>query len=62
ARDLAGTPAVFVVPVGKGRVIVLADNPVFRGYMRATEPFLTNSLYLGPSIQLPKSSNDEHEH
>lgn len=62
ARDLAGTPAVFVVPVGKGRVIVLADNPVFRGYMRATEPFFTNSLYLGPSIQLPKSSNDEHEH
>lgn len=59
---LAGTAAVFVVPVGKGRVIVLADNPVFRGYTRGAEPFLTNSIYLGPSIRLPKSSGDEHEH
>ena len=62
AKELRGTAAVFVVPVGKGRVIVLADNPVFRGYMRATEPFFTNAVYLGPSIRLPKSTSDEHDH
>jgi hypothetical protein len=62
AKELQGTAAVFVVPVGKGRVIVLADNPVFRGYVRATEPFFTNAVYLGPSIRLPKSTNDEHDH
>lgn len=61
-KALKGSAAVFVVPVGKGRIIVLADNPVFRGYIRATEPFLTNSLYFGPSFQLPKASRDEHEH
>ena len=61
-KELQGTAAVFVVPVGKGRVIVLADNPVFRGYIRGTEPFFTNALYLGPSIRLPTSSSDEHDH
>lgn len=61
AEELQGTAAVFVVPVGRGRVIVLADNPVFRGYMRATEPFFTNAIYLGPSIRLPRSTTDEHE-
>ena len=61
-EKLEGTAAVFVVPVGKGRIIVLADNPVFRGYMRSTAPFLTNAIYLGPSFQLPRSSNDEHGH
>ncbi|MEM1070627.1 MAG: M14 family zinc carboxypeptidase, partial [Planctomycetota bacterium] len=59
---LKGTAAVFMVPVGKGRVIVLADNPVFRGYVRSTEPFLTNSIYLGPSVRLPRQTSDEHVH
>lgn len=61
-KHLKGTAAVFTVPVGKGHVIVLCDNPVFRGYIRSTEPFFTNAVYLGPSFKIPGTSTDEHEH
>ncbi len=52
---------MFVVPGAEGRVIVLVDNAVFRGYVRATEPFFTNAFYSGPSICLPKSLRFEHD-
>ncbi|MEO1526975.1 MAG: M14 family metallopeptidase [Planctomycetota bacterium] len=52
-KKLKGSAAVFAIPSGQGRVIVLADNPVFRGYVRSTEPFLTNAIYFGPSLRIP---------
>lgn len=52
-KKLKGSAAVFAIPRGAGRVIVLADNPVFRGYVRSTEPFLTNAIYFGPSLRIP---------
>jgi hypothetical protein len=54
-KKLKGSAAVFAIPRGEGRVIVLADNPVFRGYVRSTEPFLTNAIYFGPSLKIPPS-------
>ena len=50
---LADSAAVWSEPVGRGRVILLADNPVFRGYVRASERFLTNAILLGPVLDIP---------
>lgn len=38
---------------GSGRIICLADNPVFRGYFRGSERFLTNAILLGPTLRIP---------
>ena len=54
-EKLKGSAAVFAIPHGEGRIVVLADNPVFRGYVRSTEPFLTNAIYFGPSLEIPPS-------
>jgi hypothetical protein len=63
---LRGTAAVWAQNVGSGRIICLADNPVFRGYFRASERFLTNAILIGPTLRIPSSgpreSVDEHHH
>lgn len=50
---LSGSAAVWVEPAGRGRFILLADDPVFRGYVRSSERFLTNAILLGPSLRIP---------
>ena len=50
---LIPSAAVWVTPSGKGRCILMADNPVFRGYVRSSERFLTNAILLGPSVTIP---------
>ena len=61
-QKLKATAAAWVEPIGRGRAILLADNPVFRGYVRSAERFFTNGLYLGPAISIPStSSGDEAE-
>jgi hypothetical protein len=48
--------AVWIEAAGQGNYIMLADNPVFRGYVRSSERFLTNAMLLGPSIRVPSST------
>ena len=60
--QLAGYTAVEYVPrisqsaallahnLGKGRVIAMTDNPVFRGYFYGSSRLLVNALYLGASF------------
>lgn len=36
--------------IGKGRVIAMTDNPVFRGYFYGSSRLLVNALYLGRSF------------
>ncbi|MCS4308397.1 hypothetical protein M2404_002752 [Rheinheimera pacifica] len=62
APQLAGYTAPEYVPrigqsavllahnVGKGRVIAMSDNPVFRGYFYGSSRLLVNALYLGSSF------------
>ena len=50
---LIPSAAVWVTPSGKGRCILIADNPVFRGYVRSSERFLTNAILLGPTVAIP---------
>ncbi|MCO6455570.1 MAG: hypothetical protein J5I93_09770 [Pirellulaceae bacterium] len=52
-RRLIPSAAAWVVSSGRGRVIALADNPVFRGYTRGSERFLTNAMFLGPIMTVP---------
>ena len=63
---LRGTAAVWAQNVGSGRIICLADNPVFRGYFRASERFLTNAILIGPTLSIPSSgpreSVDAHQY
>jgi hypothetical protein len=54
-QRLRGTAAVWAVNRGRGRVICLADNPVFRGYFRGPERFLTNAILIGPTLRIPSA-------
>ena len=65
---LRNTAAAWVVPQGQGRYVLLADNPVFRGFVRGSERFLTNAILLGPAIDIPSQttsaadSTADHHH
>ncbi|MEM7475437.1 MAG: hypothetical protein AAF483_10635 [Planctomycetota bacterium] len=58
-QRLQSSAAVWAENVGSGRIICLADNPVFRGYVRSSERFLTNAILLGPVVQIPSSPTEE---
>ncbi len=45
---LAGSASVAVVPAGKGRAVLFADNPNFRGFWRGTARLFTNAIFFGP--------------
>ena len=51
---IAGSAAVLVQNEGSGRVIVIADDPVFRGYWRGTQRLLENGVFFGDWISEPK--------
>lgn len=52
-EQLDGAAAVWAVPSGSGRYILLADEPAFRGYVRSSERYFTNALLLGPELTIP---------
>ena len=50
---LKDTAAVWAEQAGSGRYIMIADHPVFRGFVRSSERFLTNAMLLGPILRIP---------
>jgi hypothetical protein len=58
-QRLAGSAAVWVQNVRAGRIVVLADNPVFRGYTRSSERFLSNAVLLGPIVNVPRAGDPD---
>jgi len=48
---LAGTPAVMARRLGAGSVIMLADDPVFRGVWHGSARLLENALFFGAVIK-----------
>lgn len=56
---LKSSAAAWVSPSGSGRYIMIADNPVFRGYVRGAEKFLVNAMFIGPSFKLPSGGGGD---
>lgn len=42
---LAGTPAIIAESMGRGAVVLFADNPAFRGYWYGTNKLLMNAIF-----------------
>lgn len=61
APELAGqiseSPGLLAQNLGKGRVIAMVDNPVFRGYFQGSSRILVNALYFGKAFDA--SAGDE---
>ncbi len=49
-EKLSGAAAVFTQSVGRGRVVVMVDNPVFRGYWWGANKLFANALFLTQNI------------
>jgi len=53
AASLAGSPSVIADQLGQGSVVLLIDNPNFRGYWRGMNRLLLNALFFGDHIRAP---------
>jgi len=52
--EIAGTPSVVAQRKGRGSVILMADNPVFRGTYPGTEKLLMNAIFFARFIDRPR--------
>lgn len=48
---IANSASVLVVPKGSGRIIVINDNPAFRGFWYGTRRVLLNALFFGDLVE-----------
>ena len=48
--EIAGTPAVVAERLGRGSVIMMADNPVFRATFPGSERLLMNAIFFSGMI------------
>lgn len=54
---LKKSASIIVSPIGRGRVVLFADNPNFRGAWYGTNKLFLNALFLGNHISVPQSAN-----
>ncbi len=54
---LKNSASLIVSPLGKGRVVLFADNPNFRGSWYGTNRLFLNAIFLGDKINVPTSSD-----
>ena len=57
--EIAGTPSVVAQRLEGGTVILMADNPVFRGTYAGTEKLLMNALFFSGLIDRPRGDYSE---
>ncbi|MEL7216898.1 MAG: peptidase, partial [Pseudomonadota bacterium] len=53
-EEIAGTPSVVAQRKKRGAVILMADNPVFRGTYPGTEKLLMNAIFFSGLIDRPR--------
>jgi len=53
-KFLKPSASLIVSPVGRGRVVMFADNPNFRGAWYGTNRLFLNAIFLGQHIQVPR--------
>jgi len=61
-EEIAGTPSVVAERKGQGTVVLMADNPVFRGTYPGTEKLLMNALFFSGLIDAPRGEYSEQGH
>ncbi|WP_417468033.1 M14 family zinc carboxypeptidase [Maricaulis sp.] len=52
--EIAGTPAVIAQRLGRGSVVMFADNPNFRATFRGTEKMFLNAIFFSRLIDRPR--------
>ena len=57
--EIAGTPSVVAERMGRGAVVLMADNPVFRGTYPGTEKLLMNAIFFSGLIDRPRGDYGE---
>jgi hypothetical protein len=57
--QIAGTPSVVTSKMGRGQIILMADNPVFRGTYPGTEKLLMNSIFFSSLIQRSRGTYED---
>jgi hypothetical protein len=50
---LRGSPSLLVDQLGRGSVILMLDNPNFRGYWHGTNRLFLNALFFGRHVNVP---------
>ena len=53
-EEIGGTPSIVAEPMGRGTVLLMADNPVFRGTYPGTEKLLMNAIFFSDLIDRPR--------
>ena len=56
-NNIKPSASLLVSPIGRGRVVMFADNPNFRGAWYGTNRLFLNALFLGNRISVPKGGN-----
>ncbi len=60
-EEIAGTPAIIAERRGRGSVILMADNPVFRGTYPGSEKLLMNAIFFSGLIDRPRGDYSEED-
>ena len=58
-KYLPKSVSLIITSVGKGRVVMFADNPNFRGTAYGTNRLFLNSIFLSDKIQVRSSNQSE---
>jgi len=56
-NNIKPSASLLVSLIGRGRVVMFADNPNFRGAWYGTNRLFLNALFLGNRISVPKGGN-----
>ena len=57
--EIAGSPAIIAQRLGRGTVVMFADNPTFRATFRGTERAFMNAIFFGSLIDRPFGDYEE---
>lgn len=56
--QISESPGLLAQNLGKGRVVAMVDNPVFRGYFTGSSRILVNALYFGKAFDSGSGSDE----
>ncbi|MEM8727019.1 MAG: peptidase, partial [Pseudomonadota bacterium] len=60
-EEIGGTPSIVAERKSRGAVILMADNPVFRGTYPGTEKLLMNAIFFSDLIDRPRGDYENNE-